>query len=429
VLTADAIKPFLAHADPDVRDLATRYFGESWSQDPDVLPRILDACEQYGFHENLYNLREGRRLVLTDSSLDRLLGLLASVDDRDHRVIERLNELVAHAPGELLRARREALEGHPRIPPPAADRLRRRQEFLDWTGERLWDELQDFARRSEDKQYVGEIDHDYAEDLVDALGRHDVPDAATICRLLGEAQQDPENSGWLETFLVDLAGRRRLREAVPVLVAAFYIDSDYLLERASEALARIGDLEAVRLVHRSFAGSPFDFRLYGSTLLGKLKHPESEAALLEFLEVEPDGSLRMWICAALCELVSERSVEAVRREIARGSSETFRELSAPALAVATILGSELPPEAAAWQRERVRQRAALKRALAELGDLNLETETEPGDTPGQAGRLLGQELGPPVTEPIRNSGARVGRNDPCPCGSGKKFKKCCGRSG
>lgn len=22
----------------------------------------------------------------------------------------------------------------------------------------------------------------------------------------------------------------------------------------------------------------------------------------------------------------------------------------------------------------------------------------------------------------------AGRNDPCPCGSGKKFKKCCGRS-
>jgi uncharacterized protein YecA (UPF0149 family) len=21
---------------------------------------------------------------------------------------------------------------------------------------------------------------------------------------------------------------------------------------------------------------------------------------------------------------------------------------------------------------------------------------------------------------------RVGRNDPCPCGSGKKYKKCCG---
>ena len=24
-------------------------------------------------------------------------------------------------------------------------------------------------------------------------------------------------------------------------------------------------------------------------------------------------------------------------------------------------------------------------------------------------------------------GEKIGRNDPCPCGSGKKYKKCCGR--
>lgn len=30
------------------------------------------------------------------------------------------------------------------------------------------------------------------------------------------------------------------------------------------------------------------------------------------------------------------------------------------------------------------------------------------------------------TETVRNEGPKVGRNDPCPCGSGKKFKKCCG---
>ena len=27
-------------------------------------------------------------------------------------------------------------------------------------------------------------------------------------------------------------------------------------------------------------------------------------------------------------------------------------------------------------------------------------------------------------EPIRNIGQKVGRNDPCPCGSGKKYKNC-----
>ncbi len=31
--------------------------------------------------------------------------------------------------------------------------------------------------------------------------------------------------------------------------------------------------------------------------------------------------------------------------------------------------------------------------------------------------------------PVRRDAAKVGRNDPCPCGSGKKFKKCHGQSG
>ena len=31
-------------------------------------------------------------------------------------------------------------------------------------------------------------------------------------------------------------------------------------------------------------------------------------------------------------------------------------------------------------------------------------------------------------ETFRRQNPRVGRNDPCPCGSGKKFKKCCGRA-
>jgi preprotein translocase subunit SecA len=31
-------------------------------------------------------------------------------------------------------------------------------------------------------------------------------------------------------------------------------------------------------------------------------------------------------------------------------------------------------------------------------------------------------------EPIRHVGPKVGRNDPCPCGSGKKYKSCCMRN-
>ncbi len=32
----------------------------------------------------------------------------------------------------------------------------------------------------------------------------------------------------------------------------------------------------------------------------------------------------------------------------------------------------------------------------------------------------------PKVETVVHEGPRIGRNDPCPCGSGKKYKKCCG---
>ena len=32
----------------------------------------------------------------------------------------------------------------------------------------------------------------------------------------------------------------------------------------------------------------------------------------------------------------------------------------------------------------------------------------------------------PKVETVVHDGPRIGRNDPCPCGSGKKYKKCCG---
>jgi preprotein translocase subunit SecA len=43
-----------------------------------------------------------------------------------------------------------------------------------------------------------------------------------------------------------------------------------------------------------------------------------------------------------------------------------------------------------------------------------------------AGQQTNESNSEPVRrEPVRKTGPRVGRNDPCPCGSGKKFKNCC----
>jgi len=33
-----------------------------------------------------------------------------------------------------------------------------------------------------------------------------------------------------------------------------------------------------------------------------------------------------------------------------------------------------------------------------------------------------------LNPPLPTTAQKIGRNDPCPCGSGKKYKKCCGAS-
>ena len=56
-------------------------------------------------------------------------------------------------------------------------------------------------------------------------------------------------------------------------------------------------------------------------------------------------------------------------------------------------------------------------------------EVDPSDLLEEVDRSLYDDIKPEDIEratPIR-SGPKVGRNDKCPCGSGKKYKHCCGR--
>ena len=54
----------------------------------------------------------------------------------------------------------------------------------------------------------------------------------------------------------------------------------------------------------------------------------------------------------------------------------------------------------------------------------------PMETPRQEKRAMHFSHGGDGERPptVRREGKKIGRNDPCPCGSGKKYKKCCGRA-
>jgi len=59
---------------------------------------------------------------------------------------------------------------------------------------------------------------------------------------------------------------------------------------------------------------------------------------------------------------------------------------------------------------------------ADASGLPPEEETEFGGEPGQAAVAA-----KPAAQPYVRSGRKVGRNEPCPCGSGKKYKQCHGK--
>jgi preprotein translocase subunit SecA len=72
-------------------------------------------------------------------------------------------------------------------------------------------------------------------------------------------------------------------------------------------------------------------------------------------------------------------------------------------------------EMAMWAGARAQHQQAQSALAARAAQAAAEAQTQQSTNAG------GEAKKP---EPIRNTGAKVGRNDPCPCGSGKKFKNC-----
>lgn len=66
-----------------------------------------------------------------------------------------------------------------------------------------------------------------------------------------------------------------------------------------------------------------------------------------------------------------------------------------------------------------KRKMAMKGAEEPKGDFKEEAKEIKNETLRQGS---GHEL-----KIKKGSNGKVGRNDPCPCGSGKKYKKCCGK--
>jgi hypothetical protein len=78
------------------------------------------------------------------------------------------------------------------------------------------------------------------------------------------------------------------------------------------------------------------------------------------------------------------------------------------------------PREAVLERARSKCRGLIEDTVEEMSEWDAFEELAPFTCPDDLDWLV------PSLQPVRREGPKVGRNDPCPCGSGKKFKRCCG---
>lgn len=424
MLFPDQVKPLIASSNRSVRDHAMRYFADSNSRDPEVVPMFLKAWENDA-SSDYSAIHTLPALALDRTGMESVIEALKFADRNSGFHLE--NTLVK-APTEVLRD--FGLSAVSKVLSDALTvRIERRLEFAGYDSVDLWQELQSYCKENAGAAYVNKIDHAFVDDLINELGlRNDSPSESEIIEVVGWIQDDSHDWSWLEIFAVDLAGVRRLKSAVPHLVSIFHIDTDYTLERAKLALSRIGDPIALELIHDQWATAERSFRNYASGTFSSIISQDSEDGLLQLVKVEEDATILAWLGMGLCQLFSEQGVEIVAELIRNNRYDRMCvDLVEDAVLVCEALGID-HEDASKWDahlkhdRREAEERRRLfsvvpekpKRKTFDLGN----EEGEANDTAPATGSAA----------VLTRGKSKVGRNAPCSCGSGKKYKKCCGRS-
>ena len=137
--------------------------------------------------------------------------------------------------------------------------------------------------------------------MIEALARRpDVAAERAVAML-----RDPAVRDWREVVAADLAGEMRLRtpEAVEALIDKLKDqEADILWETAGEALVRVGDGDVVRRLAERFPAEDWGFKISAAGVLGRIKLPEAETALVRLLPGETDKEVLTFLAASLLDL-------------------------------------------------------------------------------------------------------------------------------
>jgi SEC-C motif len=453
-LSEDKIKEAILHPDLDVRDTAIRYFSSSTNPDHTLMPLAIQAIGQYGrmkafsFSHYLNLLPQTEQTVAW--VIAELQGDFQGQPEERYFYFLNLSRLLCHADIRLVAQHAPSIFHAPHFDPKERPAFHERLDMFGWNAETCWQALLNHCEQNKDKNNIEEFDLGHALRIVEALARQPHKYHEQIVALLSEQVHDflHDSRKWLQPLMAKLAGELRLQAAITPLVGNLGHRSSFLSDQSMFALEKIGTEEVVSIVCDQFPRGSRDYRLWASDLLCKIHLDVTVQRVLGLLPGETDLAIRLNLCEALLDHFSLEGVEPARQLIKyHDLTSDIRHLRSSLIAACKIMGTRFP-EFDVWEAEATTDAQDEKGQTQELqkmayeagGDLGLlvekmkaklaqEQRVAPGQSPPRHSHLTprlprSQERRFGVSSSDRN---RVGRNDPCPCGSGKKFKTCCMR--
>jgi len=457
-LTEEQVREAFKHPDLRARQAALEYFAASYSRNAAIMPEVIASIEQFGPTEAFESTYQIPNLAQTPETVTWAIGKLRGFErpssSRDQRHFARsLRRLLLEADPQAVAPHREAILALPGLPPLAVTRLQRRFELESKPADQLWRRLEEIAEAGKNEVRRKKIEGSEAKAIISVLAC-DAANADRMSEILGQEYDTdtPTPMIWLEVFAVRMAGEMRHEPAVPLLIEKLKCGGLTLLEEANEALLKIGTDEVVHAVRDEFLSADEDFRTYTMSIFGRIHSDAAISAGLELLremdENENDDSDpeefeedRAWLACEFVGQLSTEAIDACREVLLTAPVYVAYDLQVGLVTACKLTGYQVP-EMNQWEKELASPERYfnsdyndsdddLVDEVFDDDDESLSLDDEPADGFDDSGPLrldpLG-ELAEPADEPeILTRAAPVGRNDPCPCGSGKKYKKCCMR--
>jgi hypothetical protein len=426
-LPPDKVKEAILHADQDVREAAVYYFARSHSSDPAIMPLVIQAIEKFGFDNAFQSHSFMEDLVQTDETVRWLIQQLTKLGQPANEkeaapILAYISALIPADPAVLKIHESEimALE----LDYESKEAISERIWFPSRPAEDLWADFEEFCRTHEDEESIGDEDFDFACRVMEALGCHQASYADKVLAIIGS--ETDEIGTWKEGFAIRLAGEMKLEAAIPLMLTTLHeAPDDWINEECHRAFAKIGSEAVIAHFANDYPQREWFERLSIACTLEDIHSDASVQTCLAFLKIEKDQEIRGLLLQSILLNFSTEGIEPARQFILKVPLDPDVLEVRSALLTACKLMGERFPEFDAWLEDS-KNDEEFRRKWYEAHPIHADEEDfEDGefDDDEFEEEEFEEPKPPPLTIVRRDK--RIGRNDSCPCGSGKKFKKCC----